>query len=136
MSKPSLVKKDEIDFGLVHIGEIVKRDIEIFNPSDEPISIQIIVAPEEFADIHNNSMFSKNRKFRFTPSNSIVLMDCFFYNSTSETYFYTNTTGIKSAKRKNKNKEKKKDQFENLHVKKFIYEEFNYYRRRYYNEFY
>ena len=115
-----MVKKDEIDFGLVHIGESVKRDIEIFNPSDETISIQLILAPEEYSDIHNNTMFSKNKKFRFTPSNSIVLMDCCFYNSTSDTYSYTNATNEKSSRKKNKSKEKNsksKKVIDNLFVK-------------------
>jgi len=113
LTKPSLVKKDEIDFGLIHIGESVKTEIEIFNPSDEPISIQIILAPEEFADIHNNSMFAKNRKFRYTPSNSIILMDCCFYNSTSNNYFVSNSTNVKS-KRKNSYKPKSNDKVEEV----------------------
>ena len=94
---------------MVHNGESVKRDIEVFNPSDDPITIQIMLAPEEFSDIYNNTMFSKNRNFRYTPSNSIILMDCCFYNSTSDSFFYTNTTNIKSPWKTNKSKDKSKN---------------------------
>lgn len=100
------MKKDEINFGLVHIGESVYTHIEIFNPSDKPISIQISLAPEEFADFNNNTMFSKNTNFRFTESKTIVLMDCCFYNSTSDTYLYTNDNLIKSKGKKSKSENK------------------------------
>jgi len=83
------------------------------NLKKSPISIQIILAPEEFADIHNNSMFAKNRKFRYTPSNSIILMDCCFYNSTSNNYFVSNSTNVKS-KRKNSYKPKSNDKVEEV----------------------
>jgi len=79
LTKPSLVKKDEIEFGLVQLGESNTTYIEVFNPSDEPMSIQILLAPEEFADIHNNSMFFSNKQ-RLFPLNNITILECNYFN--------------------------------------------------------
>jgi hypothetical protein len=110
LTKPSLVKKDEIEFGLVQLGESNTAYIEVFNPSDEPMSIQILLAPEEFADIHNNSMFFNNKQ-RLFPLNNITILECNYFNisnfidQTSQN-FTQNFINNRSKKRGNPNRKK------------------------------
>ena len=56
--KPSLVKNDIINFGLVQVGKLVNNYIEIFNPSDKALMVKLVLAPNEYADINNNGMFN------------------------------------------------------------------------------
>jgi len=102
------VKKDEIEFGLVQVGEANTAHIEVFNPSDEPMSIQILLAPEEYADIHNNSMFFNNKQ-RLFPLNNITLLECNYFNisnfidQTSQNFtqnFINNRSKKRSGKKK------------------------------------
>lgn len=111
LTKPSLVKKDEIDFGLVQIGETQSNYIEIFNPSDEPMVIQVLLASEEFADIYNNTMFTRNKKFRFSPENGVTLMECHFFNNTNFDLINSNFTQ-NQIQSNNKIKRSKKKKFE------------------------
>lgn len=76
LNKPSLVKKDEIDFKLIQIGEQVSRFIEVINESDEYLSFQIILAPENFSDINNINIFTENG-VKITQNKNICIMDCY-----------------------------------------------------------
>jgi hypothetical protein len=111
LTKPSLVKKDEIDFGLIQIGETQSSYIEIFNPSDEPMVIQVLLASEEFADIYNNTMFTRNKKFRFSTENGVTLMECHFFNNTNFDLINSNFTQ-NQIQSQNKIKRSKKKKYE------------------------
>ena len=77
LTKPNLFEKDEVDLGLVQIGEYENIFIEGFNPSDEIMSFRVFLASEEFSDINNNSMFNKSEKYKFD-GNNVFIMKCIF----------------------------------------------------------
>lgn len=81
LSKPSLVKSDEINFETVEIGEQSLRFIKIENPSDEILKVKIILSPNEFTSITQSQMYEK---YSNLPKNSefINILDCIGYNST------------------------------------------------------
>ena len=83
LTKPSLVKKDKINLGLVQIGETIKTYIEGFNPSDDPLTFQVLLASEEFNDINNNSMFNFF-KFNSHSFPNLLIFNCSFYNETNQ----------------------------------------------------
>lgn len=74
------MKKDEVEFGLVQLGESNTTHIEVFNPSDEPMTIQVLLAPEDFADIHNNSIFFNHKQNQLYPLNKITILECSYFN--------------------------------------------------------
>lgn len=100
----------------MQLGESNSNYIEVFNPSDEPMSIQILLAPEEFSDIHNNTMFFNNKQ-RLFPLNNITMMDCSYFNisnfidQTSQNF----TQNFINNRSKKKGKKKEDENESNLH---------------------
>jgi hypothetical protein len=93
LTKPSLVKKDEVDFGLVQIGEVENKYIDIFNPSDEYMSIQMLLSTDEYSDIYNNTIFNNYiNKIDINNDNDLTLINCQFFNSTRLDNISTNFT--------------------------------------------
>ena len=76
--KPNLVKNDIINFGLVQVGKLVNNYIEIFNPSDKVLVVKLVLAPNEYADINNNEMFSLKDKELLKTNEELILMGCSF----------------------------------------------------------
>ena len=75
------------------------------------MSIQILLAPEEFSDIHNNTMFY-NSKQRIFPLKNITILECSYYNisnfidQTSQNFtqnFINNKSKKKGKKREEEN---------------------------------
>lgn len=87
LTKPSLTKKNYIDFGLTQLGEESERYIEIHNPSDEIIAVNLLIAPNDFKDINNFSMFSSSIFYSSASSNldnaskNLEILDCHMLNS-------------------------------------------------------
>ena len=122
LNKPPLVKKDEIDFKLTQIGEQVNRFIEVVNESDEVMSIQILLAPDEYSDINDFELFSKNKNINLTANKNMLILDCFNLNKNLvpiqgiEAFQNLKSTSDKNEKRKDK--DKKSD------LKKFVSSKF------------
>lgn len=62
LTKPNLIKKNEINFGLVQIGETIETYIEGFNPSDEVLRYQVILASDDYSDLNNDQIFNKKKE--------------------------------------------------------------------------
>lgn len=111
LSKPALVQKDEIDFGLAQIGDQIQKYIEVNNPSDEIIKVKLILAPDNYRDINDYSMLnnpasnSSGSTTNINPNSNIDIFDCHIYNSTLTpvlsadlaSKFYTNSKSTKSS---------------------------------------
>ena len=76
--KPSLVKNDIINFGLVQVGKLVNNYIEIFNPSDKVLMVKLVLAPNEYADINNNGMFNIKDQQLLKANEELILLGCSF----------------------------------------------------------
>ena len=73
--KPNLVKKEEIDYGLIQIGQLIEKNIEIYNPSDSILEMKVFLAPYYYNDINNYSMFNlKDQQELYLNKNNIVVM--------------------------------------------------------------
>ena len=86
--KPNLVKKEEIDYGLVQIGQLIEKNIEVYNPSDSILEMKVFLAPDYYNDINNYSMFnSKDQKELYLDKNNVVLMlGCSFIVNQNNSY--------------------------------------------------
>ena len=80
LAKPSLVKNDQINFGLVQIGKTNEKYINCTNPSDMTMTFKLMLASEEYSDIHNNNMFNNNDRYQFNSLNKFFVVKC-LYNS-------------------------------------------------------
>ena len=78
LTRPSLVKNDTINFGLVQVGKLVNNYIEIFNPSDKILKVKLVLAPEEFGDINNNKMFNFKDQKLLEMNEELILLGCSF----------------------------------------------------------
>ena len=78
LAKPSLVKNDQINFGLVQIGKTNEKYINCTNPSDMTMTFKLILASEEYSDIHNNDMFNNNDRYQFNSLNKFIVVKCLF----------------------------------------------------------
>ena len=87
LAKPSLVKNDDINFGLVQIGKTNETLINITNPSDMVITFKVLLASEDFGDIHNNNMFNNNDKYQFNGVNKFLVMKCLFNSKPYENFY-------------------------------------------------
>ena len=76
--RPSLVKNDTINFGLVQIGKLINNYIEIFNPSDKVLMVKLVLAPNEYGDINNNEMFAFKDQNLFNINEELILLGCSF----------------------------------------------------------
>ena len=86
--KQNLVKKEEIDYGLVQIGQLIEKNIEVYNPSDSILEMKVFLAPDYYNDINNYSMFnSKDQKELYLDKNNVVLMlGCSFIVNQNNSY--------------------------------------------------
>ena len=100
LTKPSLIKNNEfiknneIDLNLIQIGQTENIFFDIYNPSDVVMGFKIMLASEEFSDIHNNSMFDSNDEYRFNTNNKILIMKCFFENKGNKSFNYNPNNNI------------------------------------------
>ena len=90
--KPNLVKKEEIDYGLIQVGQLVEKYIEGYNPSDSVLEMKIYLAPDYYNDINNYSMFNlKEQQELYLDKNTIlVVLGCSFIvnqNNSFTNYF-------------------------------------------------
>ena len=78
--KPNLVKKEEIDYGLIQVGQLVEKYIEGYNPSDSVLEMKIYLAPDYYNDIHNYSMFNlkEQQELYLDKNNIILILGCSF----------------------------------------------------------
>ena len=86
--KPNLIKKEEIDYGLVQIGQLEEKNIEVYNPSDSILEMKLFLAPDYYNDINNYSMFNlKDQQELYLDKNSVVLMlGCTFVINQNNSY--------------------------------------------------
>ena len=85
--KPNLVKKEEIDYGLIQVGKVVEKYIEGYNPSDSVLEIKLFLAPDYYNDIDNYSMFNvKEQNLNFDKNNNLILLGCSFIVNQNNTY--------------------------------------------------
>lgn len=76
--KPSLVKNDEINFGLVQMGKLVNNYVEIFNPSDKVLMVKLVLAPSDYGEINNNNMFNSKDQNLLKKNEELILLGCSF----------------------------------------------------------
>ena len=81
LAKPSLVKNDQINFGLVQIGKTNEKYINCTNPSDMTMTFKLMLASEEYSDIHNNNMFNNNDRYQFNSLNKLFVVKCLYSNN-------------------------------------------------------
>ena len=90
--KPNLVKKEEIDYGLIQVGQIVEKYIEGYNPSDSILEMRLFLAPDFYNDINNFSMFDLNeqQELYLDKNKVIIILGCSFVvnqNNTLKNFF-------------------------------------------------
>ena len=92
VKKPNLVKKEEIDYGLMQVGHLVEKYIEGHNPTDSVLEMKLLLAPDNYIYSNDYSMFnSKEQKELFLEENNIItILGCNFVmkiNNTYQTFF-------------------------------------------------
>ena len=85
--KPNLLKKEEIDFGLVQIGEPINAYIEGINPSDKMLLIKLVLANDNFSDINNNFMFNEKDRNLLEKNNDLIIFGCNFLFEINDTSY-------------------------------------------------
>ena len=90
--KPNLVKKEEIDYGLIQVGQLVEKYIEGYNPSDSILEMRLFLAPDFDNDINNYSMLDlKDQQELYLDKNKIIyILGCNFVvnqNNTLKNFF-------------------------------------------------
>ena len=80
IKKPNLVKKEEIDYGLMQIGHIVEKYIEGHNPTDSVLEMKLILAPDYYNDANDYSMFNlkEQRELLLEENNIMTILGCNF----------------------------------------------------------
>jgi hypothetical protein len=86
LMKPKMVIEYEIDFDIVKIGETASRYIDIINPSNEMITVQLFLADSDYSDIDNNDVFNKNDIDYKDGLDDFAKFDCFFVYTTTTQY--------------------------------------------------
>ena len=76
--KPNLLKSSGITFGLVQVGKMISGYFEIFNPSDQVLAIKLILAPNDYGNINNNSMLSLKEQKLLDMNENLILLGCNF----------------------------------------------------------
>ena len=78
IKRPNLVKKEEIDYGLMQVGHSVEKYIEGHNPTDSVLEMKLILAPDNYINKYDCSMFSlKERTELFLdPNNIMTILSC------------------------------------------------------------
>ena len=137
IKKPNIVKKEEIDYGLMQVGYSVEKYIEGHNPTDYVLEMKLILAPDNYLDKNDYSMFgSKERNELFLDQyNIMTILSCNFIVKKNNTYHrFFEEILIKEDLEldnnfiKNMNKEellKKIFYYGNENVKKYIYNSIN-----------
>ena len=137
IKKPNLVKKEEIDYGLIQLGHSIEKYIEGQNPTDTVLEMKLILAPDNYLDKNDYSMFnSKERDELFLDQNNIMtILSCNFIvkrNSTYHSFFeeilIKENLELDNNFVKNMNKEailKKIFYYGNDNVKKYLYNSIN-----------
>ena len=133
IKKPNLVKKEEIDYGLMQIGHLVEKYIEGQNPTDSVLEMKLLLAPDYFIDINDYSMFNiQEQKELFLEQNNIMtILECNFVvklNNNYQTFFeyvlIKENLDLEDKFTTNLNKEdilKKIFHYGNEKVKKYVY---------------
>ena len=137
IKKINLVKKEEIDYGLMQVGLSGEKYIEGNNPTDSILEMKLILAPENFNDAYDFSMFNKKEQNElFIPKNKIMtILNCNFIikkNNTYQTFeeyiLIKENLDLRNNFTKNLEKEeilKKIFEYGNENVKKYIYNSIN-----------
>ena len=92
IKKPNLVKKDEMDYGLMQVGHLVEKYIEGHNPTDSVLEMKLLLAPDYYNDVNDYSMYNKKeQKELFIEKNDIItILGCNFVlrlNNSYQTFF-------------------------------------------------
>ena len=89
---PNLIryKDNEILFGYIPVGEIRNGYIEIFNPSDQILTISFIIAPNEYYNIEENNMFSPKEQKLLDISDDLCFFECNFFGKMENESTYIN----------------------------------------------
>ena len=137
IKRPNLVKKEEIDYGLMQVGHSVEKYIEGHNPTDSVLEMKLILAPDNYINKYDCSMFSlKERTELFLdPNNIMTILSCNFVvkkNNTHHTFFehvlIKENLNLDNNFTKAMNKEeifKKIFYYGNENVKKYLYNSIN-----------
>lgn len=78
LTKPALTKESKLDFGSVQFGELTSKNITVHNPSEAPLNIQFLLAPSEFVDHTNMSVFKKTIPENLRQVKEFILLSCLF----------------------------------------------------------
>ena len=137
VKKPNLVKKEEIDYGLMQVGHLVEKYIEGHNPTDSVLEMKLILAPDNYIYDNDFSMFNlKEQKELFLEENNIMtILGCNFVMKINNTYqtffeyiFIKENIDLGNNFNKSLNKEevlKKIFYYGNDKVKKYLYNSVN-----------
>ena len=92
IKKPNLVKKEEIDYGLMQVGHLVEKYIEGHNPTDSVLEMKLLLAPDYYNNLDDYSMFDmKEQSELFLEENNVMtILGCNFVmrlNNTYQTFF-------------------------------------------------
>ena len=137
--KPNLVKKEEIDYGLIQVGKLVEKYIEGYNPSDSVLEMKIYLAPDYYNDIHNYSMFNlKGQELEDLNEDKkdiIIILGCSFFvnqNNSLKNFFEYIIINENINLENNCNNELSKEEllkklffYGNTNVKKYLYKSVN-----------
>ena len=129
--KPNIVKKEEINYGVIQLGSISEQYIELYNPSDSPVFTKILLADEEFADLSDYSMFNiQDKQEILLNKKNILLLGCSFVlnknNSLIQEYEYIVINEDINLNNINKNDLLKKlYNYGNDNVKKYLIDSYN-----------
>jgi len=92
IKKPNLVKREEIDYGLMQVGHLVEKYIEGHNPTDSVLEMKLLLAPDYYNNLDDYSMFdTKEQSELFLEENNVMtILGCNFVmkiNNTYQTFF-------------------------------------------------
>ena len=76
--KPTISKKDDINFGLIQVGKTESIYVEGINPSDKMLLIKLVLADENFSDLNNNLMFNEKDRNLLENNNDFIIFGCNF----------------------------------------------------------
>jgi len=95
LMEPRMVIEYDINFDIVKIGETASRYVDIVNPSNKMITVQLFLADSEYSDLNNNDVFNKNDVEYKDGSDDFAKLDCYFVYTTPNDYKIFNFSPIR-----------------------------------------
>ena len=76
--KPNLAKNNIINFGAKQVGESSEQFFELINPSDNMLSVKLVLAEDEFTDLNKDFMFNIKEQNLIKNYNDLIIFGCNF----------------------------------------------------------